>query len=124
VKITTLDGKKVNVLVHDNEYYFIYNVSYTKKHKNLRVGMLIRDLKGNSIGGGSKEIDYNKYIYVKWKFTCRFNEGTYYINAGTSSDNQHLHRILDAYSFKVMPIKEKIFTGVVNNIVSCEVLNG
>ncbi|MDQ1338887.1 MAG: lipopolysaccharide transport system ATP-binding protein, partial [Campylobacterota bacterium] len=62
-----------------------------------------------------------KRIFVKWKFNCLFNEGDYYLNIGVSSYKQHIHRIIDAYSFKILPIENKVFTGNVNIISQFEV---
>lgn len=127
VKITTLDGKKVNNLLHNNDYIYSYKVKLTKVIENLEVSFLIKNKMGIGIGGGKYtvpklglEVD-NILISVKWKFTCLFNPNDYFLNSGVSINGEYLDRVIDAYIFKVMPIQEKISTGHINCILNCDV---
>jgi len=122
VKITNLDGVEVNVLKHGGFYFYTYKVKFFRRFENLKVGLLIKNVQGVALGGGSKEIEsWGSEIVVKWKFESLFGAGIYFINAGTSSSGVHIHRIIDAYSFKVLKPAEQIFTGQVNCIAECEV---
>lgn len=122
VKITTLDGREVNALKHGRYYIYTYKVQFFREFENLKVGLMIKNLQGVALGGGSKEIESRgSEITVKWKFKSLFGAGIYFINAGTSSNGEHIHRIIDACSFKVLKPAEQIFTGQVNCIAECEV---
>jgi len=124
VKITTLDGEEVNVLVHGREYLYKYVVKTYENIYDARFGCLIKNKQGIAIGGGSYSIleqenskDLLMGAYdVTWKFKCIFSEGIYSVNAGFSSNKEHMHRVLDAYMFKVKPMQNKIFTASVNCI--------
>lgn len=122
VKITTFDGVEVNTLSHGGHYIYTYKVSFFKKFDGLRVGFLIKNVQGIALSGGSKKIEnVGQSITVKWTFKACFGAGAYFVNAGTSSNGEHIHRILDAYSFKVLRSDEEIFTGLVNCVLGCEV---
>ncbi len=121
VKITTVDGVEVNALLHGGHYIYTYKVRFFKEFEGLRVGFLIKNVQGIALAGGSKEIEgVGQSITVKWTFKACFGAGAYFVNAGTSSNGEHIHRILDAYSFKVLRSSD-IFTGLVNCILGCEV---
>jgi len=130
VKITTIEGRRVNVLMHGKEYIYSYKVEILKPIEDVRFGFLIKNKMGVSLAGGSysmmeneniKILSKNDYI-VKFRFKCIFSEGEYFVNAGCSSFRKHRHRIIDAYTFRVMNIDRKIFTAVVNCINDCKVV--
>lgn len=111
VKITTLEGKKVNVLIQGREYIFSYDIDFEKKFENVQFGMLIKTINGIDLGGGILP-SYKNYITVdakkykvEFKFLCLFNSGDYMMNcsARTVSDNNLvvLNKILDIYMFNV-----------------------
>ncbi len=129
VKVTTLDGEEVNALLHGNEYIYCYKVNLTEAIEDVRFGFLIKNKMGVALAGGSYSMLENKNMktlsknmyFIKFHFKCIFNEGEYFVNAGCSSYKNYLHRIIDAYSFKVMPIEKRMFTSSVNCIKTCEV---
>ncbi|MBN1838582.1 MAG: ABC transporter ATP-binding protein [Campylobacterales bacterium] len=113
VKITTLDGRKVNVLIHGREYIFMYRVDTKGKDlKQYRFGCLIKSVDGIPIGGCAYP-SKNEYIerpagefFVNIYFKCILNNGEYFFNCGISSlmneTNDYAHRIIDAYAIKVI----------------------
>ena len=129
-KITTLNGKEVNVLLHGKEYIYSYIVNLKSQTEDVRFGFLIKDKIGIELAGGSYSMKEYKGIKnapkgrykVIFYFTCLFNEGEYFVNSGCSSHMVHMHRIVDAYMFKVMPIEKKLFTANINCIKNCEVI--
>jgi lipopolysaccharide transport system ATP-binding protein len=107
VKITTLAGKKVNVLTQGREYIFQYHVDLEDNRNEVLCAMLLKDSKGINLGGGHypkrhSYIQLNKgSVAFKWKWRCNLLSGEYFINCGISTADDFLHRIVDAYMFKV-----------------------
>ena len=113
-QITTLDGKQVNHLFRRNKYKFEYHVKFKSEVKNIRFGMLIKNLTGVELGGkttaheeqGIEIINQGENLKVSFTFDCFLQPGTYFINAGVSGELNGeytmLHRVLDALVFKVV----------------------
>lgn len=122
VKVTTLDGKKVNVLVQSREYIYSYNVAIEHSLEKVQFGFLIKNLNGAALGGGSYP-NKNEYIEqvqnsvrVKIKFNCDLNNGQYFFNCGVMAMQDtkidYAHRILDAYMIRVINADEMITSNV------------
>jgi len=109
VKITTLDGKKVNVLVHGREYIYSYKVDIdNNKIDCLEFGSMIKTKDGVGIAGAVFP-EVNKFLPIKSNsliyritFECLFNSGEYFFNAGIRDKYGYVYRIVDAYSMKVL----------------------
>lgn len=111
VKITTLDGKEVNVLTQGKEYIYSYKVNPFQILEKVQFGFLIKRKDGINLGGGAfpsrdKYLDVlEKKVEVRIKFICSLNDGEYFFNCGVLSliDNKidYSHRIIDAYIIKV-----------------------
>ncbi|PHS36192.1 MAG: ABC transporter ATP-binding protein [Sulfurovum sp.] len=125
VKVTTLDGKKVNVLVQGREYIYTYRVNIVSSLQSVQCGFLIKNLDGTELGGGVYP-GKNKYIdilrsssTIEIKFICELNNGQYFFNSGVIAkiDNKidYVHRIIDAYMIRVIEADPTI-TGKVNFI--------
>lgn len=125
VKITTLDGKEVNVLTQGKEYIYSYIVVPNKKLDNVQFGFLIKRSDGTPLGGMAYP-SKNKFLpnlsnahKVDIKFRCDLNNGQYFLNCGVLADidskNDYVHRILDAYMIKVINANEQL-TGNINFI--------
>lgn len=120
MSMKTIDGKKVNVLSRNNSYIFSYRVTFMKDCKNVKFGMFIKTKEGVKLGGkGIKLVDKNIFeikkgaVYnVTWEFKNILSAGYYFLNCGvTSSDfdiTTVLHRIYDAYMFKVLELKDGV----------------
>ena len=123
-KITTCDHKMVNVLQQNSDYIYSYKVQLHKEFGNIRFGVLFKTIEGLEIAGGSYSLLEQENINiiekgsykVEWKFKCLFNPGVYFVNAGVSSDFKHIHRVMDAYCFRVSEIKKNISNSLVNVI--------
>ena len=116
--IKNSNGQKVNVLKSGEVYDYCYKVKYNQDLTNVRLGMNIKTEKGVMLGGG--QYPYNqtqdgvsvladKVYVMKWSFRCNLGEGSYFMNAGTFdiATQKQLHRVLDAYMFKVAPVTQK-----------------
>lgn len=116
-KVMDLDGNECNILSFGESYYYSYKIKFVNEYKNIKVAMQLKSITGLNIGGKALVIDNkeiievknNEIYYIKWKFKNILNEGTYLLNAGVSNtefgNKEVLHRIIDAYIFKV--IKDK-----------------
>jgi len=130
VKITTLDGEKVNVLIQGNTYIYSYHIQINKIIDNLNCGFLIKTIHGTSLGGGSFNIDdyinkdiQDQSITVKWYIDMRLTANNFVINAGISSNSEFIHRIVDAYNIRVLPKQDKNLkiTSFVNFVKSVQI---
>lgn len=104
-------GKKVNILIHGRTYFYNHGINVNISEREVRLGIGIKDLKGNIISGGVypelvNSIKLFKGFYsVSWRFKCNLNSGFYTTNCGVlGMDGQvkFLHRIVDALMFKVV----------------------
>jgi ABC-type polysaccharide/polyol phosphate transport system ATPase subunit len=126
VTITTLDGRKVNHLVHNERYIYSYDVDILEDLYNVRFGMLIKTTQGFELGGANypstteyiERIEANTKIHIKWEFNCILGEGIYFTNAGLVycdiGEIFFAHRILDAYIFRVLPKKNTTSWGPID----------
>ncbi len=126
--IKNSEGNKVNTLKSGKIYFYCYKVIYTQDFKHVRLGMLIKTANGTVLGGGQYpykntkngvKVVANRIYSMCWSFKCILGEGVYFLNSVTF-DIEHqtrLHRVLDAYMFKVVNSKEKnLNVGLVNFI--------
>ena len=125
-EILTLSGRKVNCVVRGRVYRYTYKVRFDKGATKVRFGMLIKTVSGLELGGGasapamSQAIPYvmpGTEAHVELHFTAALNPGTYFLNAGVvgtiGTEETYLHRILDAYMFRVLPVSNNTCTGLV-----------
>jgi lipopolysaccharide transport system ATP-binding protein len=115
VKICTLQGEKVNVLVQGREYLYVYHIKTEEDLYNVNFGMLIKTVHGTELGGGAypgqnsflDRLPGGKIFQVNWRFKANLNAGVYFTNAGILAQNQdkinYSARIVDAYGFKILP---------------------
>ena len=128
-QILTKDGRKVNVLVVNEEYIFSYNIRFGVQVDNLRLGMSIRTEKGLVLSSSlfpGKYKYYDKPIHegdvfiVKWKFKCLFQSQNYYLYTSISSfvdgKIQLLSAVSDALVFKVIITPGSKCYGMVSSI--------
>jgi lipopolysaccharide transport system ATP-binding protein len=127
VHITTLRGKRVNVLRSHKQYRINYRVFFNTECDNVAFGFSISNSAGLNFGGAGTSLDKglqipavetNQEIAVSFDFVCVFNAGTYFLSAGTSGctneDRYFLNKILDAIVFCVNSTEYKISTGTIN----------
>ncbi len=107
VKITTLDGKEVNVLVHGREYYLYYKAIITTSSP-VHCGMHIKDKQGNIISGAvypskTEFISLQEDNLLSFKVKCNFNSQEIFISMGIKTkEGIFIHRIIDAYQCKIL----------------------
>ena len=131
--VHSTDNHIVNILQRDNSYFFSYTVDIYEQCEFLQFGMLIKTTTGIELGGYSssppskftikKAMPGEKYI-VRFRFCCRLNPGTYFLNAGVigsvDGNSTYLHRILDASVFRVSEEPEMLPTGIID--FSCKAI--
>jgi len=131
VVLTTLDGKKVNVVKKNKEYILQYEVEIMQKLDNVNCGFSLKTEKGIAISGGTININKflgqkvvdNKRLLLKWQIKLNLNPGFYFFNTGISNNKKHIHRILDAYVIKILPEKNDYLkaTGLCDMIKKVEI---
>ncbi len=117
----------MNCLVRGNRYLYVYDVAFTTPASGVRFGMLIKTQSGVELGGGASaasvqnsisHVDADTVAHVEFSFQCNLNQGMYFLNAGVvgvlDEEETYLHRILDAYAFRVLPDIDSHSTGIVD----------
>lgn len=127
VRITTLDGRQVNVLTSGGRYLYQYVVDFEKDVTNVGFGMMIKTVDGFGLGGAAT--DFSERIrlvraaagtsyLVQFDLRWLLNPGTYFLNAGVTGmvdgSFSYSHRLLDALVFRIPATPEPIATGIVN----------
>lgn len=131
--IQTPEGKRVNMLVHGDEYRFVYTVTFTKSSASVLFGMLIKTISGFELGGGVTSSHVNAIPFiasgekrrVEFRFRCMLNPGTFFFNAGimgvVGDAPTFLARRIDALMVRVKPVVNLQATAVVDFHVNSEV---
>lgn len=131
--ITTLDGRRVNVLATGNEYVYTYRVRFLEPQSKVRFGMMIKTVSGYEVGGAASHTQDDGLPFVEsglvyrleFQFRCLLQPGTYFLNAGVlgmvNSQEVYLHRLIDAVMFRVQPEPGLLATGVVDFLVRAKV---
>lgn len=115
VRLCTLDGRRVNMLVHGEDYIYTYTVSTRQTLSRVRCGMMIRTTTGIEVGGAATDptaqhmqlVPAGATIEVRFRIRCLLNPGTYFLNAGCLADTgvmeEYIDRRVDVAMFRVMP---------------------
>jgi lipopolysaccharide transport system ATP-binding protein len=128
VHIEDRNGRRVNVLVHGDDYWYCYVVDFEKACFGVSFGMLLKTVTGLGICGFTshredeciEEVRSGESIRVRFCFQNRFCAGVYFANAGieaaVAEGRGHVHRILDAMMFRVKPfrLEPPVPTGLVD----------
>lgn len=127
--ITTGDGTIINNLVTRRDYIYTYSIRFHKSADNVRLGMLIKTVRGLELGGASfvtasqtkNHIEAGTLLTVKFHFKCVLNPGVYFLNAGVSGvvDGQftYMDRRIDVAMFRVLPNNETFSSGIIDLLV-------
>ena len=134
IYIKDKDNKKVNVLKYDADYTYCYDIRYDQDYDNVRLGMIIKTPKGVELVAGqypyykTKDgiaVKANKKYTIEWKFKCLFGAGNYFTNCGTYDlkAQKQLHRITDAYMFRVINNTKSINAGMIALLKNGNLIN-
>jgi lipopolysaccharide transport system ATP-binding protein len=126
IHIKTLDGEIVNILVLNEEYIYSCKIKFNIDTQNVSFGMRIKSDKGLHISGAAthrinvfidKVLNGEEYEVSCW-FKCLLLPGTYFTNIGVArilnDKTVFLNRIVDASVFKVQPVPNNLYAGLVN----------
>lgn len=126
VRVTTLKGKAVNVLVRRQEYLYTYSAKFQETSYNVRFGMMIKTISGLELGGAVSSTPHNAIncietgvdVLVKFRFRCLLLPGVYFLNAGVlgivDGSEVFLHRITDYAVFRVQSEENLLSTSIVD----------
>jgi lipopolysaccharide transport system ATP-binding protein len=132
-RITTLDGRPVNVLTQRKEYLYKYRVTFTQPARRVRFGMAVKTVQGYRLGGcvshgrhdSIPRVEGGQCIDVTFRFTCLAQRRWYFLDASVlgvvEGTEVFLDRKLDAVMFKVLPEPDSLLTGAVDFAVEPEV---
>lgn len=124
--LRTPDGRRVNTLVHGEEYIYAYRVKTGRTLSRMRCGMMIRTTTGIEIAGAATDpalprmqlVPAGAMVEVAFRFSCKLNPGTYFLNAGCLADTgameEYIDRRVDVAMFRVMPDQRIRATALVN----------
>jgi lipopolysaccharide transport system ATP-binding protein len=124
--LTTVEGKKVNVVRGGSEYVYGYTVTFEEAASAVRFGMMIKTLTGSELGGSVSSsiaesiavVEAGKSVRVRFRFRCLLAPGAYFMNAGVTGRlddaEGYLHRAVDVLMFRVMPDAGNLATGMVD----------
>lgn len=114
VRVLNEARQQVNVLAPGADYYVSYIARFIEDGRHVNLGMMIKSIEGielfgmtsNSMGDAFELIPEGVEARVEFKFRNLFLPGTYFLNVGChgvdiDGERGFLHRILDAYMFKV-----------------------
>lgn len=125
-RILSQEGKRVNLLHSGEEYIYAYDVHFNTHAEGVRFAMMIRTISGYALGGLTSHPENKGVVaesdtthHQRFHFRCNLLAGTYFLNAGVtaivpSQGEVHLHRILDAAVFKVIPAPDSLRSGIVD----------
>ena len=125
------DDRPVNCLRRGRQYHYRYVVRFDRGATNVRFAMLIKSISGIELGGAVSAPDLGESIsyvpagsvyQVDFRFEAKLNPGVYYMNAGVTgnigAEDGYLHRLLDAFAFRILPEGPLLATAIVD--FSCE----
>lgn len=124
--LTTLSGRRVNVLHAGREYIYSYHVSFERSLHRVRFGMLIKAISGFEIGGAISAVpdeaiemvEVHQKMRVQFQFRCLVAPGVYFLNAGVVADlgdgDEFVDRHIDAAMFRVMPDQSRLATALID----------
>lgn len=127
--LRTLDGRRVNMLVHGEEYIYGYRVRTEQSLARVRCGMMIRTTTGIEVAGAATDpalprmqlVPAGATLEVQFRLRCLLNPGTYFLNAGCLADTgameEYIDRRLDVAMFRVMPEQALRATALVDLVV-------
>ena len=113
-KFVNGEGKQVNIVNSDGEYYYQYDVTFNVAIIGARFSMLIKTINGLELGalwtaprGEGVNVLPGQTVKVSFPLKLPFREGVYFVNSGTTGflDSEYVttHRVIDACTFKVLP---------------------
>jgi lipopolysaccharide transport system ATP-binding protein len=122
--IVDCDGVRVNSLTRGESYEFRYRVTFLAEAAQFECGSLLKNVSGVELGGllaprvtGAEPARSGETWLAAFPFCCRLTPGTYFFNAGVRGGDgalRYLHRILDAFAFRVRPEYGIGVTGMVD----------
>ncbi len=132
-RLTTDDGTLVNVLVGRHRYVYSYDVIFESEARSVKLAMVINTVSGYALGGSRHSSASNPIpsvregmkVTVHFRFRCLLLPGIYSINSGVlgvvGDVELHLHRILYAMTFRVIPHGSAHVTGPVDFLIEPQI---
>lgn len=128
--LTTLDGRRVNVITAGHEYIYRYRAHFSVSHAFVRAGMMLRTVTGTEVAGtatahegeGLPVIQAGQVLDVQFRLKAQLAPGTYFFNAGVlaveEGGEHYVARLLDAAMVRVLP-SQRVLTALVDLDFEC-----
>lgn len=114
-RVTNSLGETVNVLKHGEAYRYEFEVVFEKHASHVHFGMLVKSVTGVELAGASShrfdesvgDVAAGHRVKVCFHWRCDLLPGMYFLNAGCNgvvsmdAGETFLHRIVDAFAFRV-----------------------
>ena len=127
--LQTLDGRRVNMLVHGEEYEFVYFMKVERTLSRMRCGMMIKTITGVEISGHATDVEAANMalvpagarVSVRFRFRCLLTSGAFFLNAGClariDEEEVYVDRRIDTAMFRVQPYSNSRSTALVDLVV-------
>ena len=124
------------MLVRGERYVYTYDVSFQAMCFRVQFGMMIKSPNGIELGGHSTGredqlrtiIEAGKSLTVRFEFSCDLLPGFYFMNAGVGAilgdEWGYLHRLVDAYLFRVQDEADLHRSGFVDFGIQVQIDDG
>lgn len=126
-RITTPEGRQVNVLLGRDSYCFRYDVRFDEDCRDVAFGLLMKTntgfplcgIRSHPIRARIGNVKKGSVYEVSFRFHCDLAPGTFYFNAGVEGmhdtfDGPFVHRIFDAVMFRVQEEVDSLLTATVD----------
>ena len=117
VGVFSNSGDRVNSIALGREYIIRYTVHFSDRAKNIKFGMVFRNMAGIELAGANNAnlkngsltvVEPGEKVTIEFSFVCLLLPGPYTLTVGVvgSDDNgneRFLHRIVDCVQVRVLP---------------------
>jgi lipopolysaccharide transport system ATP-binding protein len=133
-RITTLDGRQVNLLNRRGEYIYAFRVRFHEEARMVRFVMGIKTVEGFRLGGSGTSdwvhaiplVAAGRTVTVQFQFRCLLLPAVYFLNASVVANRDGewmvLQRLTDATMFRVVSEHDFVAEGVVDFLIEPSVL--
>ncbi|MBK1879497.1 ABC transporter ATP-binding protein [Pelagicoccus mobilis] len=126
VALSDLSNKRLTHITARKRYKVTFDVTFTQSHTNVFFSYLVKTLQGTQLGGALSHhrtkaiecVDSGQTYLVKFEFDANLAHSTYFLNVGVKAiggeKEYFVHRIIDAVTFRVHPIKDATVSSFVD----------
>lgn len=126
VQLLDNENNPVTHIINGNKYTVRYKAKFYRSHSNVFFSFLVKTPIGMPLGGSVSHnltktittVENNSEYSISFIFECNLAHSTYFVNVGVKAfdgDKEYfVHRIVDAISFRVLPIPDSKITSFID----------